>query len=152
MWANPIQKDKPLELSVSGFATVFRGTTEDVTFTSNPSGAKMTTSTGLFCRETPCTFKVERRPDFIATYRKLGFQEQQIQVTSNVGPNGIAAGAGNVLIGGVIGLAVDAGTGANFEHHPNPVHAESVTARPAKATPLSAHRKKPTAGPLAPTS
>ncbi|MFC5385149.1 hypothetical protein ACFPLB_04115 [Aquamicrobium segne] len=35
---------------------------------------------------------------------------------------GAAGLAGNVLIGGLIGVGVDAATGATLDHYPNPAH------------------------------
>ncbi|MEL7487392.1 MAG: hypothetical protein AAGJ87_09290, partial [Pseudomonadota bacterium] len=36
---------------------------------------------------------------------------------------GVTSGAGNVLAGGLIGIGVDAGTGANLDLRPNPMTA-----------------------------
>lgn len=109
-------------LSTSACATVTRGNSEDVVFTSAPTGAKVSTITGLQCR-TPCTLDIKRRQKFKATFQHGG-ETRVIDVDSRVGGAGIAAGAGNVLAGGVIGIAVDASSGATLEHLPNPVHAD----------------------------
>jgi hypothetical protein len=92
---------------------------------------------------------VKKNEEFIATFEKPGFIPQQIPVAREVVGGGVAATAGNVILGGVIGLGVDAATGAGFEHVPNPV---SVVLQP-EAPPLAQpqeHRpappKKPTAG------
>ena len=42
-------------------------------------------------------------------------------VGTRVAGAGAAGFAGNVLVGGVVGMAVDAATGATLEHYPNPV-------------------------------
>lgn len=129
-----------LAISLAGCATVTRGTSEQITFTSEPPEAEVTTSIGLRCNATPCTFDIPRKQEFIATFKKDGFLAQDIEVKSGVGGAGAAGFAGNVLIGGIIGMGVDAATGATMEHHPNPVHAELEMLPPAVKAPLP---KKP---------
>ncbi len=124
-------------LSLGACATAIRGTTEDVALTSQPSGAAVRLSTGMTC-ETPCTLKVDRKQEFVASFSKPGYEPQDIPVGTRVAGSGVAASAGNVLLGGVIGVGVDAYTGATLEHFPNPVHATLVP----QALP-SAQRVKP---------
>jgi hypothetical protein len=136
-----------------GCATVIRGTTDQVGFNSTPSGAEVHTSNGLGC-VTPCTLTVKKNEEFIATFEKQGFLPQQVPVSRQVVGAGVAATAGNVILGGVIGLSVDAATGAGYEHVPNPV---SVVLLPDTPPPPAAPRgkapKKPaTAAPAMPPS
>jgi hypothetical protein len=112
-----------------GCATVIRGTTDQVGFNSTPSGAEVHTSNGLGC-VTPCTLTIKKNEEFIATFEKQGFVPQQISVTRQVVSAGVAATAGNIVLGGVMGLGVDAATGAGFEHTPNPVNAVLVPEAP----------------------
>jgi hypothetical protein len=112
-----------MAISVSACGTVTRGTNEDVTFNSDPPGAKVQTSTGLVCQATPCTFPISRKQEFVATFELPGHRSQQIPVTTGVSGGGAAGMAGNILIGGVVGVVVDASTGATLDHSPNPVFA-----------------------------
>lgn len=107
-------------LSLGACATVTRGTTEQITFDSTPA-AQMRTSTGLTCPTTPCTLEVSRKSEFIATFSKPGYESQDVMVQTRVAGAGAAGFAGNVLIGGVVGMGVDAATGSTLEHYPNPV-------------------------------
>jgi hypothetical protein len=109
-------------LSMGACATVTRGTTEQITFDSEPPAA-MRTSTGLTCPTTPCTLQVDRKSEFVATFSKDGHASQDIMVQTRVAGSGAAGFAGNVLIGGIIGMGVDAATGSTLEHYPNPVTA-----------------------------
>jgi hypothetical protein len=109
-------------LSLGACATVTRGTTEQITFDSEPPAA-MRTSTGLTCPTTPCTLQVDRKSEFVATFSKDGYESQDIMVQTRVAGSGAAGFAGNVLIGGLVGMGVDAATGATLEHFPNPVNA-----------------------------
>jgi hypothetical protein len=63
-------------------------------------------------------------------------------VRTKVAGEGVAGFAGNVLIGGVMGMAADAATGATLEHYPNPV---SVTFEPLRAPgpPPTVRRPRP---------
>jgi hypothetical protein len=105
---------------LGGCATVTRGTTSEVKFESTPSGAAVQTSLNHQCT-TPCTIKINRKDEFSATFKLDGYEEQTIPVVVQMAGAGAAGLAGNVLIGGVIGIGVDAATGATLEHVPNPV-------------------------------
>lgn len=133
---------------LTGCATVTRGTSEQVTFTSEPSGAAMRTSTGLQCSATPCTFDISRKTEFVATFSLPGYRDQQINVVTELAGNGAAGFAGNVLVGGVVGMGTDAVTGATQDHKPNPVHAVMVPSRAAPDHPTAApkHHRKGSAG------
>lgn len=110
-------------VSMGGCATVTRGMSEQVTFTSEPSGASVRLSTGLQCSATPCTFDISRKQEFIAVFSKPGYEDQSIDVKTELAGTGAAGFAGNVLVGGVVGMGADAVTGGTQDHKPNPVHA-----------------------------
>ncbi len=122
-----------------GCATIVRGTTDEVGFNSTPSGAEVHTSNGLGC-VTPCTLTVKKNEEFVATFEKGGFLPQQVPVARQVVGAGVVATAGNVIAGGLIGLGVDAVTGAGYEHTPNPV---SVILQPDAPLPRGRQPKKP---------
>jgi hypothetical protein len=87
---------------------------------SEPSGATVTLSNGM-TGSTPTSFKVKRKDNLVVTVSKPGYETAKINVTSQIASNGGAAMAGNILAGGIIGVAVDAGSGAMNELIPNPV-------------------------------
>jgi uncharacterized protein YceK len=128
-------------LLVSACGTVTRGTTNEVTFNSEPAGAQMQTSTGLSCPETPCTLPISRKQEFIATFTLAGYAPQQVSVTTDVSGGGAAGFAGNVLVGGLIGMAVDASTGAALDHKPNPVFARMAPLAKRTAPPAQRGRR-----------
>lgn len=119
-----------LALSVSACASVTRGTTETVHVYAAPEGAQIATSIGLTCNTSPCDLQVNRKQEFSVTVSKEGYQTQTIMVTTDVAPGGAAGIAGNVLVGGVIGMGVDVATGATLDHSPNPVLVELVPLNP----------------------
>ena len=104
----------------SGCATITRGSNEAFVIETDPAGAQAQLSNGLQCR-TPCSLKVKRRGDFVVTIEKEGYETVRASITSSVDTGGAAGMAGNVLLGGIIGAGVDAGTGAMHSHKPNPL-------------------------------
>jgi len=123
-------------------ATVTRGTTEQIQIVSDPPGAEARTSMGFVC-VTPCTLQVGRKDEFTVTVSKPGYQPAEVPVSTKVNPGGGAAFAGNVLVGGLVGMAADASTGDGLDHYPNPVEVDLVPLKPARPTsPKSTPRAK----------
>jgi hypothetical protein len=157
----------------AGCASVTRGTSEQVSFDSTPSGAEVRTIVLSRCGDqpcrtgnaerdagptqmsaeptpgpscvTPCTIAVARADKLLATFTKPGYRPQQIVVDTRVAGAGAVGFAGNVIVGGGVGMVVDAASGATLEHFPNPV---VVTLAPAGGTPpaIAAPRKKKAKG------
>ena len=121
-----------------GCASVTRGTTENISISSTPSGATAEVS-GLDVPTacvTPCVVVAKRSADITVTINKDGYESQVIPLTKEVPGTGAAGFAGNLLIGGLVGMGVDAATGAAMDHKPNPVIVTlQPIARPAKPRP-----------------
>lgn len=117
-------------MTVSGCATVTRGTHEVWTVNSVPPNASVRTSNGRACDATPCSFTMNHRDDFDVTVSKSGFRDWHGHVTHQFSSGGGAALAGNVLVGGLIGVTVDAASGATQKLVPNPLN---VTLEPVVA-------------------
>ena len=128
-------------------ATITRGVHDKLTVTSDPSGASVVLSTGER-GVTPAKFVKPRRTEpFTVTVSKSGYLPQTIKIESKFGGTGGGAMAGNLLLGGAIGLGVDAGTGAYKSLYPNPVAVKLVPTGKGKTTTTT---KKTTTSP-APT-
>jgi hypothetical protein len=108
-----------------GCATITRGTTEAWTVESDPAGANVRLSSGEVCK-TPCTLTKKRKDPFMVTVEKSGHETVETRILSQVAGSGAAGMAGNVLIGGLIGIGVDAASGATKELKPNPLVLELV--------------------------
>ncbi|MEE9375897.1 MAG: translation initiation factor 2 [Rhizobiaceae bacterium] len=108
-------------LSTASCATVARGTTEDVTIKTTPADANVVTSLNHVCQTNPCVVKVPRKESFQVTASKPGYETKTINVGTKVSGKGATGLAGNLLLGGVIGVGVDVATGAARDHTPNPV-------------------------------
>jgi hypothetical protein len=118
---------------------VTRGTTENLSISSTPSGAQADI-TGLDVPTacvTPCAVLVKRNADITITVNKEGYEPQIIPLTKEIPGTGAAAFAGNILAGGLFGMGADAVTGAAQDHKPNPV---IVTLQPIERLPPRAPR------------
>jgi hypothetical protein len=121
-------------LFFSSCATITRGVHEKLKVESDPSGANVVLSTGEK-GVTPATFVEKRRHDaFTVTVSKPGYATQTVTVVSKAGGTGVSAMAGNVLLGGAIGMGVDAGTGAYNSLYPNPVSVHLVPTSKSKTS------------------
>jgi hypothetical protein len=105
---------------VAGCASITRGHQNQVQITSNPPGATARTSMGHTC-VTPCSLQFSRKDEFNVVFTLAGYETREVPVRTQLAGEGVAGFAGNVLIGGVVGMAVDAASGATNEHCPNPV-------------------------------
>ncbi len=107
--------------STAACATITRGVHETWTVDTDPGGAQVKTSNGFACDQTPCTFRMERKTEFDVTISKAGYKPYHGHVTHSVSGAGGAGMAGNVLVGGIIGVGVDATSGAMMDLKPNPL-------------------------------
>lgn len=106
--------------SLVGCATVLRGTRQDYTIETTPSGATATLSNGESC-VTPCELHLKRGREFNVQFELDGYQTGWVAVDSVFSGGGAAGVAGNVLLGGIIGAGVDASNGSLNNLEPNPL-------------------------------
>ena len=106
-------------LMLSSCASITTGPTQLVAIDSNPQGANVTTDTG-YKGETPCNFKLERRTNHIVTIKKKGYKTAQVVLTKAM----CGSTAGNIIVGGIIGVGVDAMTGAMWKLVPEKIYVE----------------------------
>jgi hypothetical protein len=104
-------------MAVAGCSTLTEGTSQEITVTTNPSGATCTlTRDGhpiATIERTPDKVSVERsRSDILITCHKNGFAEASYADKSDVA----AATFSNIMTAGV-GFAVDAATGADTKYN-----------------------------------
>jgi hypothetical protein len=103
-------------VALSGCATIIKGTTQSISVnTASVTGAQctLTSSEGTWYVVTPGTVVVHKtKHDIDATCRKAGYRDANATIPSHF--NG--ATVGNVLLGGLIGVGVDAASGANYNY------------------------------------
>ncbi len=102
-----------LETSCASYVS---GTQQGINVFSNPKGADVTVD-GRFVGKTPLTARVKRKRKHQIKITKEGYVED-----SRVTKKGFNWWfAGNVLIGGIIGIIIDFATGAVYTVEPNEV-------------------------------
>ncbi len=99
-----------LVIMLMGCATIMHGSSQTVGISSSPSGARVTIN-GEYRGETPLRVDLARKQDYIIKVEKEGFEPASSTITSKV--SGMTFG--NIIFGGLIGLAVDAGSGGMYK-------------------------------------
>jgi hypothetical protein len=107
-----------LGLIVVGCATIIHGTNQNVSFSSTPTGA-MVTVDNIPRGNTPTVVKLSRKENHVVKIELAGYQPFELTITRK------ASGWvwGNIIFGGIIGLAVDAITGGMYKLTPELVSA-----------------------------
>ena len=102
-----------------GCATIMHGSSQKIGISSSPTGAKVSVDNVSF-GTTPLFVSLKRGDDHIVTIELEGYQKVQLTITKSV--SGWVWG--NILFGGLIGLAIDAGSGGLYELSPEQFNAE----------------------------
>jgi hypothetical protein len=106
-------------LALPGCATVMEGTAQSVSIDSEPSGANCQINragTEMGSVTTPGSVHIDKsKNDLSVTCEKSGYQT----ATVSSSPHFVGTTFGNILIGGLVGVAVDAATGANYTYPEN---------------------------------
>jgi uncharacterized protein YceK len=105
-------------LLISGCATIIHGTRQDVGISSTPTGASVTIDS-LQSGTTPVFSKLRRKDNHVVRISLAGYQPIDLTLTSSV--SGWVWG--NIAIGGLIGLAVDAISGGMYKLSPEELSA-----------------------------
>ncbi len=105
---------------LSSCASIVSGSTQEVKFSSNPSGAIVWVD-GVNLGLTPVTSKLKRNKKSQKVKIELeGYKTQEIVLERKL--NGWFFG--NILLGGIIGIVVDASTGAMYSLSPKELEVE----------------------------
>lgn len=107
--------------AVGDCTTITHGPEDTFVVETDPSGAEVSTSKGYARKSTPWALRMDRGPEFVVTIEKTGHETAIALVSHEVGEGGAPGMAGNVLFSGLIGVAVDAGSGAVFDLVRNPL-------------------------------
>lgn len=109
-----------LAFLVTGCASITRGTNEIFSIQTIPPGVSARLSNGFYCT-TPCSVVIPRKGNFTVTLEKERYESVTINVLSTRDGAGTTGMAGNLVSGGIVGIGVDAVTGAMNSHKPNPL-------------------------------
>lgn len=105
----------------AGCATIIQGSRQQVGVNSVPTGAAVVIDGAPF-GGTPVVARLERKRSHIVSISMDGYQPVQLTITRSV--SGWLAG--NIVFGGLIGVAVDAISGAMYKLNPEQVAANLV--------------------------
>lgn len=103
-----------ITLSATSCATILTGTKDKITFNTTPEGAKVMHK-GIEKCITPCTAEIPRSlSKQMVTFEKEGFNSKEMKLTKSFNPVSLV----NILLGGVIGVGIDAATGSLTKYSP----------------------------------
>ena len=109
-------------LLAAGCGSIIHGTRQDVGVSSSPSGANVTVDSSVQ-GTTPLVAKLTRKDNHIVRIELAGYQPFETTLTKSV--SGWVWG--NVVFGGLIGLAVDAVSGGMYQLTPEQVFGTLLT-------------------------
>ncbi|UZJ39733.1 MULTISPECIES: PEGA domain-containing protein [Prosthecochloris] len=109
----------PLSFAFSGCGTIMDGTKQEIGFSSSPSNAVVTID-GKMIGRTPLTQSLKRKNTHKVVMALDGYYPYEMTLTKKT--NGWVWG--NIVFGGLIGLAVDAATGSLYKLTPEQVNAD----------------------------
>jgi hypothetical protein len=121
-----------LTLGLAACASIMHGTHQDVSITSAPTGATVTID-GLQSGNTPVIAKLTRKANHIVRIELPGYQPYDLTLTHSV--SGWVWG--NIAIGGLIGLGVDAISGGMYKLTPEQLSATLATSMHASVSKTS---------------
>lgn len=139
---------------LGGCASVTRGWDEQIAVSSTPAGVNAVVSGTSYPQPcmTPCSIKVKRSDDISIAFEKEGYEPQVVNLTKEIAGTGAAGFAGNILLGGGVGMIVDGVSGAALDHKPNPVIVTmQPMATPAPPPSIVRRSRAPKRGPAAGT-
>lgn len=108
-----------LAFNFANCATIIRGSKQNVIILSEPKNATIEVD-GANIGQTPYVARLERRSKHLVKISLDGYTPYEITLTQKL--NGWIFG--NLLLGGLIGIAVDVATGAMFSLRPKDINAE----------------------------
>lgn len=103
-------------------ATMMQGTTQAISINSTPASATVTVD-GTPMGHTPTVLRLERKNEHLVRLELDGYQPFEMKLSKSI--SGWVWG--NILFGGVIGVAVDGSTGAFYKLSPEAVVANMET-------------------------
>ncbi len=109
---------------LAGCATIMQGTTQSVGISSAPTGASVTVD-NVSNGKTPVVANLKRKDNHIVKIEMTGYQPYEVTLTRQT--SGWVWG--NIVFGGLIGLAVDAISGGMYKLTPQQIQAELKSGR-----------------------
>ncbi len=110
-------------LMSTGCASIISGSEQEISLTSQPSGATVTVEPGGQQATTPGTLLLKRKDGpYRLNFTLDGHEPYSVMLTTDM--NGWVYG--NLILGGIIGFLIDSSTGASTTLNPDEVNANLV--------------------------
>lgn len=93
-------------LILIGCATIFKGSTDDVNFSSDPTGAKVYVN-GNLLGTTPFQIELKSNKTYTIEFKKDGYETKTVVLNNSIGAGWIILD----VLGGLIPVIIDAATG-----------------------------------------
>lgn len=106
-------------------ATLFKGTSEEVRFGSDPQRAEVWVN-GERMGETPLTLKLESKKTYTIEFRKEGYRTETRRITNRIGAGWIILD----VLAGLVPVIIDAATGAWYSLDQKNVDAVLIRQQP----------------------
>lgn len=97
-------------ISFNSCATLFKGSTDGVSFSSDPSGAKVYVN-GNLLGTTPVQLELKSKNSYTIEFRKEGYETKTVLLNNSVGGGWIVLD----ILGGLFPIIIDAATGNWYE-------------------------------------
>lgn len=102
-------------LTTVGCGAILNGTRQTVTATSAPDAARVVANPSGLAFTTPASLNLERKNSYVLTFSKEGYSDAQFQVNRSLQAGILIL---DILLTGLIGVVVDAATGAWYKLSP----------------------------------
>ena len=106
-------------LVIAGCASIMHGSLQTINVTSDPVGATVKVD-GVEVGTTPVVKDLARKSEHVIVISMEGYEDYEIKIEKAVD----GAFWGNLLFGGLIGMIIDASSGAMYRLTPEQVYAE----------------------------
>ena len=114
-----------LAVLLAGCGTIMNGSYQKIGVSSNPTGASVTID-GIDVGKTPVILELKRNDDHMIRLTLDGYAPFDMPIKCKV--SGWVWG--NIVFGGLLGLAVDAITGGMYKLTPEDIHAQMMASGP----------------------
>jgi hypothetical protein len=94
-------------LHFAACATIFKGTSQEVQFNSDPQKARVIVN-GVDMGETPLALRLESKRNYIIEFRAEGYKSRTYTISNHVGAGWVILD----VLAGLAGIIIDAATGA----------------------------------------
>lgn len=104
-----------LIVGLTGCATIFHGSNEDISVQSSPAGAKVTTTPSTGTYTTPTELNLARKNSYVLDFTAPGYSTASFNIQNSISGGYVVA---DVLLTGLVGVVVDGLTGAWYNLSP----------------------------------